>query len=122
MKNKNGLYVYIKSSFRISKVELFWSLFNFRNKFIKQFIISKDRFFKLWQEKIFEGKKSDFRTVMNFYNLETPVLLKFNRFKRFAFILCFLFAKKHIKSYKLFLQNFLKQVNLYIKNTSSFLL
>ena len=58
MKTKNGLYVYIISSFRISRVELFWSLINFRNKFIKQFIIRQDRFFKLWQEKIFEGNRS----------------------------------------------------------------
>ena len=56
MKTKNGLYVYIKSSFRISGVKPCWSLFNFRNKFINQFAISKDRFFKLWQEKFLEER------------------------------------------------------------------
>ena len=44
MKTQNGLYVYIKSSFQISRVERFWSLINFQNKFIKQFAISEDRF------------------------------------------------------------------------------
>ena len=57
MKTKNGLYVYIKSSFRISRMKFFWSLFSFRNKFVKQFAISKDRFFKLRHEN-FLGEKS----------------------------------------------------------------
>ena len=57
MKTIDGLYVYIKSSFRISRMKFFWSLFKFRNKFIKQFAISKGRFFKLWQENFF-GEKS----------------------------------------------------------------
>ena len=43
----NGLYVYI---------EVFWSLFNFQNKFIKQFAISEDLFLNFgtkifWEEK-----------------------------------------------------------------------
>ena len=57
MKTKNDFYVYIKSPFRIFRVG-FWSLFNFRNKFIKQFAMSKDRFFKLWRENFFGRKKS----------------------------------------------------------------
>ena len=56
MKTKNDFYVYIKSSFRIFRVELFWSLFNFRNKFIKQFAMSKGRFFKLWRENFLEER------------------------------------------------------------------
>ena len=56
MKTKNGLYVYIKNSFQISRVELFWFSFNFRNKFIKQFAINKDRFFKLWLKKFLEER------------------------------------------------------------------
>ena len=55
---QNGLYVYIKSSFRISKMKFFWSLFSFRNKFVKQFAVSKDRFFKLCHENFLGGKKS----------------------------------------------------------------
>ena len=56
MKTINGLYVYIKSSFRISRIKFFWSLFNFRNKFIKQFAISKDHFLNFgtkifWEER-----------------------------------------------------------------------
>ena len=56
MKTKNGLYVYIKSSFRISRMKFFWSLFSFRNKFVKEFAISKDRFLNFgmkifWKEK-----------------------------------------------------------------------
>ena len=56
MKTKNNFYVYIKSSFRIFRVELFWSLFNFQNKFIKQFAMSKDRLFKLWRENFLEER------------------------------------------------------------------
>ena len=56
MKTINGLYVYIKSSFRISRMKFFWSLFNFRNELIKQFAISKDRFSKLWLENFLEEK------------------------------------------------------------------
>ena len=100
MKTINGLYVYIKSSFRISKMKFFWFLFNVRNKFIKQLAISKDRFFKLWHKNFLEEKKSfvqisDFKTVMNLHKLETPVLFKFNRIKRFVFIL-FSVCKTHI--------------------------
>ena len=57
MKTKNDFYVYIKSSFRIFRVELFWSFFNFPNKIIKQFAMSKNCFFKLWRENIF-GRRS----------------------------------------------------------------
>ena len=57
MKTINGLYVYIKSSIQISRVNFFWSLLNFRNKFIKQFAISKDRFFfKISHENLLGGK------------------------------------------------------------------
>ena len=58
MKTKNGLYVYIKSSFRISRMKFFWFLFSFQNKFLKEFAISKDRFFKRWHEKFLGGKMS----------------------------------------------------------------
>ena len=56
MKTINGLYVYMDSSFRISRMKFFWSLFNFRNNLIKQFAISKDHFFKLWRENFWEEK------------------------------------------------------------------
>ena len=56
MKAKNGLCVYIKNSFRIFRVELFWFSFNFQNEFIKQFTINKDRFFKLWLKKFSEER------------------------------------------------------------------
>ena len=109
MKTINGLYVYIKSSFRISRMKFFCSFFNIRNKFIKEFAISKNRFFKLWHENFFGGKKSfvlisDFKTVMNLYKLETAVLLerKFKCIKGLDFILCFLLAKPTSKGYKLF--------------------
>ena len=58
MKTKNALYVYIKSSIRISRMKFFWSLFSFQNKFVKQFAISKNRFFKLWHENFMGAKKS----------------------------------------------------------------
>ena len=65
MKTINVFYVCIKSSFRISKMKFFWSLFNFRNKFIKQFALSKDLFFKLWHENFWEEKShlSKFQTL-----------------------------------------------------------
>ena len=56
MKAKIGLYVYIKNSFRISRVELYFQSGDFRNKFIKQFAVNKDRFFKLWVEKFLEER------------------------------------------------------------------
>ena len=56
MKSKNDFYVYTKSSFRIFKVELFWSLFNFRNKFIKQFAMSKDRFLNFGEKNFLKEK------------------------------------------------------------------
>ena len=58
MKTKNGLYVYIKSSFQIFKVELFWSSVNFKTKLIKQLAINKDHFCILWLKNLFGGKKS----------------------------------------------------------------
>ena len=111
LKTKNDLYVYIKNSFQISRVELFWSLFNFRNKFIKQFAISKLHFSKLRQNKFFGEKNSfllisDFRTIINLYKLKTPVLLKFNLIKCLVFILCFLFTKSASKSYEFFYKTF----------------
>ena len=66
MKTKNGLYVYIKSSFRISRMKLFWSLFSFRNKFVKQFAISKDRFFNFGMEMFWEEKSH----LCKFHTLE----------------------------------------------------
>ena len=57
MKTKNDFYVYIKSSLRIFRMELFWSLFNFPNKFVKQFAMSKDRFLS-FSEKIFLEERS----------------------------------------------------------------
>ena len=111
LRNKNGLYVYIKNCFQISRMELFWSLFNFRNKFIKQFAISKLHFSKLRQNKFFAGKKSfalisDFSIIMNLYKLKNPALLKFNLIKCLVFILCFLFTKSASKSYKFFYKTF----------------
>ena len=58
MNTKNGLYVYIKSSFRISRMKFFWSLFSFQNKFVKEFAISKDPFLKRWHEKFWGGTMS----------------------------------------------------------------
>ena len=57
MKTIDGLYVYIKLSVRISRMKFFWSLFNFRNKFTKQFAISKARFLK-FRTKIFWEERS----------------------------------------------------------------
>ena len=56
MKTINGHYVYIKIYFRISRMKCFWSLFSFRNKFVKEFAISKDCFFNFgtkifWEER-----------------------------------------------------------------------
>ena len=56
MKTENGLYVYIKSSFQISRVELFWSLFNFPNKFVKQLAINKDIFLNFGKKIILEER------------------------------------------------------------------
>ena len=43
---------------------------------------------------------------MNLYKLETPVSLKLNRIKRLVFILCFLFAKPHLKPINFFTKLF----------------
>ena len=54
-----------ESFFRISRKELFWSLFNFRNKFIKQFALNKDHFFNFGL-KIFLEQKSNFLQISDF--------------------------------------------------------
>ena len=56
MKTKNGLFVYIQIFFKFPAWSFFRFLFNFRNKFIKQFAISKDTFLNFGLEIFCEEK------------------------------------------------------------------
>ena len=124
IKTKNDLYVYIKSSFQISRVKLFWSLFNFRNKFIKQFAISKKRFLNFGKKMFWEERShlckyqtleplwiyTSWKPLFYWNSIPSNVLFLFH---------VFCLQNSHLKAIN-FLQNFFKQVNLYIKNTSDF--
>ena len=94
MKTKNDFYVYINSSFQIFRVG-FWSLFNFQNKFIKQFAMGKDRFLNFgekifWKKEVICVNRHEYIQVGNFCFIEIQ------SYQTSCFYFVFSICKAHI--------------------------